>query len=1229
MSDLCNIPHPLKREGTYQFERFPLPLGNDYVQLDERNLSDLIQQSAEFARFVNYYNQQNFPDGDWTAFFEEIYDYNTKTLLFDDISDIEGLGNTSPHIALFLAFLELFSISQANLNTLTQKHLDFYYRTMLQLTSLAENPDSVAAVFALSNNYDSVLVPKGTPLNAGKDNTGKDVYFLTDDDLIVNNAEIVEVKTVFVKKDGNGSPLDVFISEDALTENIVDPTSPLGAWYTFGSQNNPVKAAIGFAIASPMFNLSEGRRRITFQFANFQNVDRSVLIANYTTTSGWASATLDTLMSPPGTATDPYNPGSVNCLMLQLSPLDPPMVPYNPAIHNNGAPPNMLFSTVHPVIQITINTTNEQKFSSTYALLKKVAASNIKITVNVNGVRNLIVQNDVGLLDPTKPFYPFGIQPSKGKSQLYIGCYEAFNKYLFSFHLSINWNGLPGNMQKYYSGYGLLAPQMIEGDPVTIPVAPFPAQIMGNLTIPLVASLPNYITLTDATSGGTWSSTNAYVATVGSTGIVTGVSAGTTTITYTVNSVSTTAVVTVYTYANEVVVPQIMGNLTVYENNVTPLLLTASISGGTWSVITGGTGNGTISSSGSFTGTAVGTVFIKYAIGAPDGNATAVITVLPPGTTTTVPGRVNLSQLRQNNNANNFMNQWKVPFQQGHPPGDLFILNTGIWDLLKLNFGAKYLNRGRKHKQNTTNSYKNYIPVTSPYVYGAPRLYSPKTSWGFVKILLGYDFGQTIYPKLVQTIALDTVVNVMNSQVSQISQISDGKSPPAPAVPPVVPNQPYIPSFKSIHLDYVCVGTLDFKIPGEHQFFHITPYGSDEKLTSKYKLVPDLIYEGTLYLGIGGITYAESVNIYFQFLNGSGNPDEPITSANQAVWSYLSGNTWILLDENADIVKDTTSGFTSAGIIVFKIPQDAISSHTILTDGLVWLKVSVSTQSDAYPYMLGISSQVIQATYSDQGNDPLRLQVPLPADSITKMQTKILGISGVTQPYSSYDGFIAEQTSDFYTRVSERLRHKARSWSIWDYERIALQQFPAIYKIKCISHSVPSSEYAPGNVLIVCLPNPENVNTIDILQPKVSSTTLSAVGTYLAQFASPFATINVINPTYEALKVVCDVQIAAGYDEYYYGEQLKKDLTQFIAPWSVTDTANNHEQISFEGKIFISQITNFIEEQPYIDFITTISVYKKLSKLIKCDDMIQAGNEHSILTSVPFDQHEVKTDAVC
>jgi gliding motility-associated-like protein len=80
---------------------------------------------------------------------------------------------------------------------------------------------------------------------------------------------------------------------------------------------------------------------------------------------------------------------------------------------------------------------------------------------------------------------------------------------------------------------------------ITINTLPTVASITGNTTVCVAATS----TLSSTTTGGVWSSSNTAVATVSSTGVVTGVSAGTATITYSVTTAgctnSKTAVVTV------------------------------------------------------------------------------------------------------------------------------------------------------------------------------------------------------------------------------------------------------------------------------------------------------------------------------------------------------------------------------------------------------------------------------------------------------------------------------------------------------------------------------------------------------------------------------------------------------------------------------------------------------------------------------------------------------------
>jgi hypothetical protein len=49
------------------------------------------------------------------------------------LTTLESYDSHAPHYALFLAFLHLFRFDQTHINTITQRHLDFYYKEVLGL----------------------------------------------------------------------------------------------------------------------------------------------------------------------------------------------------------------------------------------------------------------------------------------------------------------------------------------------------------------------------------------------------------------------------------------------------------------------------------------------------------------------------------------------------------------------------------------------------------------------------------------------------------------------------------------------------------------------------------------------------------------------------------------------------------------------------------------------------------------------------------------------------------------------------------------------------------------------------------------------------------------------------------------------------------------------------------------------------------------------------------------
>lgn len=176
------------------------------------------------------------------------------------------------------------------------------------------------------------------------------------------------------------------------------------------------------------------------------------------------------------------------------------------------------------------------------------------------------------------------------------------------------------------------------GSPALLTVNVFtkPAAIGGASSVCVDATA----TMTNTVAGGTWSSANTSIATVNSSGVVSGVSDGLTTITYTNGACFATKSLTV----NPLAVPgTIAGELTVCDEDIVNFT-TDGDDGGTWS--SSNTGVATIDATGEATAIAAGTATISYAVSNSCGTvaATAVLTVSPTAVAGTISGTSTLCE---------------------------------------------------------------------------------------------------------------------------------------------------------------------------------------------------------------------------------------------------------------------------------------------------------------------------------------------------------------------------------------------------------------------------------------------------------------------------------------------------------------------------------------------------------------------------------------------------------
>jgi hypothetical protein len=365
----------------------------------------------------------------------------------------------------------------------------------------------------------------------------------------------------------------------------------------------------------------------------------------------------------------------------------------------------------------------------------------------------------------------------------------------------------------------------------------------------------------------------------------------------------------------------------------------------------------------------------------------------------------------------------------------------------------------------------------------------------------------------------------------------------------------------------------------------------------------------------------------FQVADGTANPlaQKPVPHID---WSYLKRNEWI--EFNPSDVQDATDELLNSGVVTLAVPRDATNDNTALPTGMFWIRAAVHEMSDAVCRLRLVAAQAMEAVFTDRGNSPSFSATPLAAGTISKLATPDSSVKSITQPFSSFGGQGAEQSQAFYTRVSERLRHKNRAIALWDYERLVLGAFPGIYQVKCLNHTQYDRtdsgtgvyrELAPGHVTVVTIPNLQVQNFRDPLKPYTSLGLLEEIKTFLAGRTSCFAQLHVMNPQFEALRLRFAVRLRPGFDETYYSNQLRQAITRFLSPWAFAGGGKP----TFGGKIYKSVLLNFVEDQPYVDYVTDFSMFQDTERAVGNVDLDEAQGSLavSILTSAPASKHEI------
>jgi hypothetical protein len=484
--------------------------------------------------------------------------------------------------------------------------------------------------------------------------------------------------------------------------------------------------------------------------------------------------------------------------------------------------------------------------------------------------------------------------------------------------------------------------------------------------------------------------------------------------------------------------------------------------------------------------------------------------------------------------------------------------------------------------------------------YASPS--PPPARPGFVTLTLEKDFLHSLYRK--QTI-------------SNTIRYAKGEAIDGTPIALVVLNEPYTPAARAVSLSYSAHSELvDLASPskeafasGDVEFFHVGPFGQRREhawLRSELGFVPDARVtlvpafedEGELLVGLSGIGPGDGVSMLFQVSEGSADPEAPRAPVR---WSVLSDNQWKPLGPD-DLALDTTNELLASGAVRFAIPLAATTQNTLLPAGLVWLRASVADGAEAMSRLVAIATNAVEVELRDPDAHPDHLRTPLPPGRIVKPKLGLAAARAVSQPYSSFGGRPAETPEALRMRAAERLRHRGRAVTPWDYERLVLEAFPELHLVKCVPHADGTRWLTPGHVLVVVVPDLRNRNARDPLQPRADADTLARVEAFLRERAGMQVQLHVKNPRYQRVRLDLKVRYRPGEDFNSSTRRLRRELIAALSPW----VGDVDRPPVFGGSVHRSVLLEIAERQPYVDYVTEFKMYSFADPASPREDVAEA-----------------------
>ncbi len=412
-------------------------------------------------------------------------------------------------------------------------------------------------------------------------------------------------------------------------------------------------------------------------------------------------------------------------------------------------------------------------------------------------------------------------------------------------------------------------------------------------------------------------------------------------------------------------------------------------------------------------------------------------------------------------------------------------------------------------------------------------------------------------------------------------------------------NPPYTPMLAAVELDYTAHASIRVsQVPEDlaHQrgefIDHAGPFGTEEihpiPLLPEPGPLPRRTADGTLFIGLRDTAPGKPVSLLFHMAERAHRRRRFDVPA--VVWSYLTEGGWRRL--NPDLVlADTTSALMRSGVVTIQLPDDAASAGPFAEAGLrmpsdgYWLKAETNADPATFPRAARLVGNGLTASRVVADGGPYR---PLPQGAVWQLESTPPGLGAIREVQPPAGGHPPETGRQYRARIGERLRHRGRVVTLWDYERLVLEHFPQVERVKCFAAADDNRPEgpAPGNVLLVAVPHAMTTGSELVGERRMlDALSLHEIQTALTSLAPAAARIEVRNAAYDMVQVRGKVRFADNADRGLLLRTLIEDVSALLSPWD-----DRGQRLGFGWQLNAADVQAFIVERDYVEHVSEFAM---------------------------------------